>query len=228
MNVYILVEGEKTELQLYPKWLSYIIPELFQVDHFARVTKNSYYIFSGGGIPSIYNHAVNAIKDINSIGIYDYLIIALDAEEITPIRRKEKLLEHLEKENVELNKNCKLEVIIHNKCIETWFLGNRKVYKRNPQGERFKKYSKFYNVETSDPELMGKMDDFAITAHFHESYLREMLKEHNLRYRKSRPNVVLEKYYFDELLSRVEDTPIHLQSFSESIKLLKRIKSEML
>jgi len=76
-----------------------------------------------------------------------------------------------------------------------------------PQGERFKIYSKFYNVETSDPELMGKMDNFYLTAHFHESYLREMLKEHNLRYRKSRPNAVLEKHYFDELLSRIEDIP---------------------
>jgi len=132
MNVYILVEGEQTEMQLYPKWLSYIVPELVQVESFNKAKKNSYYIFSGGGMPSIYNHAINAIKDINSIGVYDYLIIALDAEELSPVRRKEKLLEHLAKENVELHKNCKLEVIIHNKCIETWFLGNRKVYKRNP------------------------------------------------------------------------------------------------
>ena len=104
MNLYILVEGSETELQLYPKWLSFLIPQLTSVNRFNTVTQNSYYIFSGQGIPSIYNHAVNAIKDINSLkDKYDYLIVALDAEEISVERRKQKVLEHIEKANVSLN-----------------------------------------------------------------------------------------------------------------------------
>jgi hypothetical protein len=131
---------------------------------------------------------------------------------------------------IELNPNCKLEIIIHNKCIETWFLGNRKVYKRNPQNENFIAYSEHYNVEENDPELMEKLPEFATTAQFHEAYLRKMLEEQNIRYRKSRPNEVLKEYYLTELINRVADAPTHLQSFSKFFQLVEiiqeRIKSD--
>lgn len=227
MNIYLLVEGEKTELQVYPKWISYMIPELVRVHSFSSVTDSSYYLFSGQGIPSIYNHAVNAIKDINSINKYNYLIIALDAEELTVEYRKSKVYEHLEKANIALNKNCKLEIIVHNRCMETWFLGNPKVYKRNPQGKTFRQNTAHYNVEINDPELMEKLPEFSRTAHFHESYLREMLKEHDIRYRKSRPKEVTEKYYFEELVKRVQNFPDHLKSLSSFINLFNRINAEI-
>jgi hypothetical protein len=228
MNVYILVEGEETELQLYPKWLSYLLPELQRVNIFNTVTKNNFYIFSGQGIPSIYNHTINAIKDINALkDKYDYLIVALDADELSPERRTEKVLEKINEANIQLNPNCKLEIIIHNKCVETWFLGNRKVYKRNPQNEAFLAYSKHYDVEENDPELMEKLPEFATTAQFHEAYLRKMLEEQNIRYRKSRPNEVLKEYYLTELINRVADAPTHLQSFSKFLSLLETIKLKM-
>ncbi len=227
MNIYLLVEGEETELQVYPKWISYIIPELSRVSSFSSVESNSYYIFSGQGIPSIYNHTINAIKDINSVNKYNYLIIALDAEELPVERRKNKVQEHIENANIKLNENCKLEIIVQNKCMETWFLGNPKVYKRNPQGEIFRIYSAHYNVEINDPELMEKLSEFYRTAHFHEAYLREMLKEYNIRYRKSRPKEVIEEYYFRELVKRTNNSPKHLKSLSAFIHLFRRIKSEI-
>lgn len=227
MNIYLLVEGEETELQVYPQWISYIVPELTRVNSFNSVVGNSYYIFSGQGIPSIYNHAVNAIKDINAVDKYDYLIIALDAEELSVKYRKNKVHEYLEEAQVKLNENCKLEIIVHNRCIETWFLGNPKVYKRNPQGATFRRYSAHYNVEINDPELMEKLPEFSRTAHFHESYLREMFKEYNIRYRKSRPKEVIKDYYFQELVKRITDSPTHLKSFSSFLNLFNRIKSEV-
>jgi hypothetical protein len=224
MNLYILVEGEQTELQLYPQWLLHLIPELSRIDNFQGATENSYFLISGFGIPSIYNHAVNAIKDVNLANNYDYLIIALDAEELSPEERKNSLLDYIKKSNVTLNENCEIEVIIHNKCVETWFLGNRNVYKRNPQGAKFQKYSQYYNVEINDPELMGRFPDFKRTAHFHESYLREMLKEYNLRYRKSRPGDVVKEYYLKEIIKRTEDLPEHLKCFSSGIEIFNKIK----
>ena len=116
---------------------------------------------------------------------------------------------------------------MHNKCIETWFLGNRKIYKRNPQGEKFRAYSAHYNVEIDDPELMEKLPEFSTSAHFHEAYLREMLKEHNIRYRKSRPKEVLKKYYLDEITKRISDNPDHLNSFSKCLRLFQYIKSKI-
>jgi hypothetical protein len=228
MNIYILVEGEETELQLYPQWLSYLLPELSRVNVFNQVVENNYYIFSGQGIPSIYNHTVNAIKDINALGDkYDYLIIALDADELSVEKRAERVLEKINETGIELNPNCQLEIIVHNKCVETWFLGNRNVYKRNPQNERFLEYSKHYNVEENDSELMERLPRFVTTSQFHEAYLREMLNEYNIRYRKSRPNEVLKRYYLKELIKRVQDEPTHLQSFSKFLSLLEMIKLKM-
>lgn len=227
MNLYLLVEGEETELQLYPRWLSYFTPQLTRVYDYRSAQSNNYYLFSGGGIPSIYNHTINAIKDINSAGGYDYLIVSLDAEELTAEERASKLTEHLAKNRIQLTGNCELSVVVHKPCIETWFLGNRKVYKRNPQGEKFRAFSQHYNVEKNDPELMTKMPTFSTTAHFHEAYLKEMLREHKIRYRKSRPNVVLEEYYLEELIRRVEDEPHHLKSLKKCFDLLTQIQSKL-
>ncbi len=227
MNLYILVEGEETELQLYPQWLSYLIPELSRVYDYRNVNGNNYYLFSGRGIPSIYRHAANAIRDINTLNSYDYLIVCMDSDELTVERRKEKLLEYLAKENVSIHENCNLKVIIQNRCIETWFLGNRKVYKRNPQGLTFKEYAQFYNVAKRDPELMTKHQDFKQISQFHEAYLREMLKEYRVKYRKSRPKEVLKRTYFDELLKRVSESPRDLQSFSNFLALCGEIKHKI-
>lgn len=54
MNIYLLVEGEKTEPKMYPAFLSYLLPELIRIDlpHEAIGKKNCYYLMTGGGIPS--------------------------------------------------------------------------------------------------------------------------------------------------------------------------------
>jgi len=224
MNLYIIVEGE-TELQAYPKWFSYTLPQLSQVDDYRDITNNNYYIFSCGGIASMYNHIVNAIKDINDVKKYTYFIIVVDSEEISVKRRKEKILEFIKEEGVELVDSCELKFIIQHRCMETWLLGNRKVYKRNPQGEKFRAYSSFYNVEMDDPELMPKYEGFKLTPHFHYAYLREMLKEYNnIRYSKHNPKVALEATYFDEMVKRVLDEPSHLHSFSDFLVLIEEIK----
>ena len=59
MNLYFLLEGEKTEVQLYPAWIKFLKPQLQQVDFISQIDVNNFYIFSAGGIPSIYNHTVN-------------------------------------------------------------------------------------------------------------------------------------------------------------------------
>ena len=71
MNLYFLVEG-RTELNVYPAWLSYLIPELTKVEYFDKVIENNYYLFSSYGIPYIETDIINAIKDINSIGKYKH------------------------------------------------------------------------------------------------------------------------------------------------------------
>lgn len=227
MNLYLIVEGEETEMMLYPRWIQYFIPELTRVDNFQDVTENSYYLFSGQGIPSIYNHVVNAIKDVNKLGKYDYLVVVLDADEITPEQRKQKVIEKINESKIALSDTCVLKIIVQSRSIETWFLGNRSVYKRNPQGDKFKLYSRYFNVEINDPEQMETSFGFKRVAHFHESYLREMLKEYNVRYRKSKPGDILKDYYLEELISRTNENEDHLLSLSYCFDVLKEIKSKI-
>src|ERR1700733_6739982 len=154
MKLYFIVEGETTEMQLYPKWLSYLIPELERVDNYKKIKPNSYYLFCGFGIPSIYGHTARAIKDLNDFLEYDYLIVCLDGENAGAEKRKKNLIKYLEDHKIELLGKCKLRIVVQNASVETWFLGNRKVIKQNPGGAIIQEYMQHYNVRDNDPELM--------------------------------------------------------------------------
>ncbi len=223
MNLYFLLEGEKTEVLLYPKWIQYILPNYKQVDFFQDAIKDNFYIFSGGGIPSIYNHTINAIKDINASDTYNKLIVCLDAEELTVQERITEIKGFIEKENVTLNSNCTIDFVIQNVCIETWFLGNKRIVKKIPEGLLLKEFINHFDVRIDDPEQMKKIEGHRNKAAFHYSYFREILKEKNLHYSKSRPNIVLEKTFFDQLEKRVNETN-HLKSFKQLLTLLYEIK----
>lgn len=227
MNLYFVVEGEETEMQLYPQWLSYTLPELKKVNTYKEVINNSYYLFCGQGIPSIYKHTANAIRDINQFGRYDYLVVCLDCDELNPETRKKKLFDYLKSEKVALSASCRLEIVTQNACVETWFLGNRRAFKKNPEGKRFKEFVSFFNVAVDDPENMPKYIGYNQRAHFHQAYLNEMLKEHGLVYRKSNPKVVLGKTYFNELQKRVEDEPEHLNTLRCFFELCEEVKTKI-
>jgi len=222
MNLYFILEGEKTEVILYPKWIEFILPDYTEVDFENEATSNCYYIFSGGGIPSIYNHTVNAIKNINDNPIYDKLIICLDGDEIGVNARIAEIKNYINSFGEQLTETCEMHFVVQDICIETWFLGNRKIVKKIPQGLKLREFIKHYDVSQEDPEKMDKMDLYRNKAHFHYSYFREILKEHNLTYSKSKPTVVMEKSYFQQLEIRVDETG-HLPTFKQLIDLLYSI-----
>lgn len=223
MNLYLILEGETTETLIYPKWINYILPNYSQIDFEYQADKDNFYIFSGGGIPSIYNHTVNAIKNINDNPKFDRLIVCLDGEEIGVEERIKEIKDYIEKSNVILNESCKLDFVIQNVCIETWFLGNKKIVKKIPNGTLLKEFKNFFDVSTNDPEELMLFEGYRNRAHFHYSYFREILKEHNLVYKKSNPKIVLEKTFFDQLENRANETN-HLPTFKQFLSLLSEIK----
>lgn len=223
MNLYFVLEGEKTEVLLYPKWINHFLPEMKQVFFEKDAIKNNFYIFSGGGIPSIYNTTVNAIKNINDNPVFNKLIVCLDGEELGIEGRLKEITEYLEKSGVKLNDGCSLEFIIQNICIETWFLGNRKTAKKIPEGIKLREFLQYFNVVENDPEQMDNFDGYRNKAHFHYSYFREILKEHNLSYSKSRPKIVLESSYIESLIQRTNDT-LHLRSLKTFFNLMEEIR----
>ncbi|CAG5080080.1 hypothetical protein [Parvicella tangerina] len=226
MNLYFVLEGDQTEPKVFPKWLEFILPHFSQVYFETDATEHNYYMFSGGGIPSIYNHTVNAIKNINEHRLYNKLIVCLDGEEIGVEERVQELLAHIEESEVVLNIDCTLHIVVQEVCIETWFLGNRRIIKRNPQKQLLKDYLSFYNVRLEDPELLEIFNDsFRTKAQFHYSYFKEVLREKNLNYRKSKPTIVQDLTYLQELTNRVTDTG-HINSFKQFVDLLNDIKAK--
>lgn len=224
-NLYFLVEGRRTESKVYPKWLSYLLPHFTRVKAFDEVNTNHYFLFSGEGYPSILDHLHDAIDDVNRVDRYTHLALCLDADEFTTAERADEVRQHVAAMGWRLN-SCRLEIVVQNRCIETWFLGNRKMLSRAPQGRELVKYVAFYDVGEHDPEAMGIFPGFSTHADFHGSYLREMFAERvGARYSKVSPGPVLEATYLEELIGRVAAHADHLKSLQAFLSFCDRIRA---
>ena len=226
MNFYIIVEGDKTEMSIYPAWISLLAPDYTRIENAWDVNKNNYYIFSGGGIPSIYTHVKNAVLDINSINSeresrYDYLLVCLDTEKESRDYILKQIDDELQSSGVVL-RNAELLVFEHKVCMETWFLGNLVVFKDNPQNPDYLEYIKYYNVGALNPEEMGNIDEnrFATTAKFHLRYLKRMMEERNMTYSKNNTLEVQQNAYLQQLIKRYKDTG-HIATFGSWYEFVK-------
>ncbi|MFZ2449614.1 MAG: hypothetical protein WAW36_03745 [Methylovulum miyakonense] len=216
MNLYFLVEGQ-TERKVYPKWLAHLLPDGFsRVNAAKQAIENNYFLISGGGYPSILdNHLRNSVEEVNQYGNYDWLILAIDADEMSAQDKINEVEFFIKTEKIVLTSNCALKVIVQNCCMETWFLGNRKVYKQNPHLSELGHFSDFYNVYQNDPELMTKPNSYqGSLGDYHHEYLKQMLLERNIRYSKTKPNHVVENHYVTQLKNRINETA-HLPSLND-------------
>lgn len=226
MNLYIIVEGRRTEKKVYPIWLNHLIPKLQRVDNAFKALQNNYYLFNGNGFPALlHNHLRNSIAEVNELKQFNYIVLILDVDETTVESRKLEVNSFLQESELALD-TAKLVVIAQNRCIETWFLGNRKIFKNNPQSEELLNYVKFYNVKENNPELMGKYSTFNTHSQFHAEYCVEFLRERNIRYSKNFPNGVTELDYLNSLIERESETS-HLETFKEFLKFCEKINSEI-
>jgi hypothetical protein len=223
MNIYFLVEGE-TERKIYKAWLQYLIPELQQVKFSDRVERNNYFLVSGEGYPAILSEGIpNAIERIQESQKYQYLVICTDADEDTVEEREQQVNEFI-RDNIQLPDGIETVTIVQNRCIETWFLGNRKMFdsRQCPEGD-LAKYVRYYDVSRDDPELMGRFDR-ANHAEFHEAYLKEIFQAKKQTYSKKLPGVTQEKYYLDQLIQRSSDPFSHLKTFKKFIDFCARVR----
>lgn len=224
MNVYFLVEGE-TERKVYPKWLAYLAPQLKRVDFPSDVLEDNYYLISGGGFPSILdNHLVDSAADVNASGKFDYFVLALDTDDVSATEKVEEVKEFITNHNVVFN-NCEVVILPQVVCMETWFLGNRRIYARNPSSAEVSSFTGHYNIAQDDPEKMRQPEGYSGSIgdyHFH--YLKTMLREKKITssYRKSKPRGVTEPYYIDELRSRIRLDRNCLHSLQDFLIFLER------
>jgi hypothetical protein len=243
MNCYFVFEGQ-TEPIVYNEWLKLLVPDLEEVDFPNQVVHNQYVQFSDMGLPQLYQVVQDAIADINEAeSQFDYLVVVMDADQLTVERRREKLLEYLEEHvNVEsslhrtLPSFCQLVIIVQKVCIETWFLGNPSFVPTHPKDSILRAYKAYFDVCVHDPELMAA--DFVAVdkstlfgcstrAQFHAKYFNEVLKERTRAgYRKSKPKEVTQSSYLNQLLKRQNETK-HLASFKTFLDFCETLHAQM-
>ncbi|WP_293152652.1 MULTISPECIES: hypothetical protein [unclassified Microcoleus] len=226
MNLYFLVEGTQSERKVYPAWLAHLLPELQRVDNCDDVNEKNYYLISGEGYPSLYNFIPPAIAEINSNGKYSYFVVCLDAEENTVPELATEIDEFLSQQKLKLN-NAELVLIFQNRCLESWLLGNRKIYSKNPQDKPLLDYTRYYDVSVNCPENMGSYQEFNTHAQFHGAYLRALFEAKNITYSKKRPGDVLQPFYLEQLLTRIQVQPEQLTTFRQFINFCNIVKSKL-
>jgi len=136
---------------------------------------NNYFLFNGNGFPALlHNHLKKSIEEINELKKFNYLVIVLDVDETTVEFRINEVNNFIKENQLQLI-DCELLIIPQDKCIETWFLGNKTIYKPNPQNLELRDYVRFYNVKDNDPELMpvfeGLKVHFPIVKPWHSSFI---------------------------------------------------------
>jgi hypothetical protein len=219
VNLYFLVEGRQCERKLYPAWLKRLAPSLRQVKTLAEIEENNYYLISGEGWPSLVDvHLPNAIKDVEDSGRFSQLIVVVDADEDSAEDRAAEVCAAAMRADPVL-RSAGLSVIVQFRCIETWLLGNRKAFVRNPVDPMLREYVDHYDCSTLDPEGLPPHHGWRTQAQFHHAYLKAVFTEKGMSYSKSRPGDAATASYLEQLIKRVRDRPAHLASFQQLIDL---------
>ncbi len=212
MNIYLVVEGF-CEREVYPKWAKYLNPRLKVVQYIDEVEENHIYIVSGGGYPGYYEIIENAISDVCENDKFDKLVIAIDSEKMTYEDKKDEIELLIKNIGAAIN----YEIIVQHFCIETWALGNRAIVNRHSANSKVLQYREIHDVLTKDPaEMPDHPAESLNRAQFAERYLRTLLndKYRNLTYNKRNPKPLLNRKYFDRVVSRFTETG-HIASFED-------------
>ena len=183
---------------------------LTYVEDISDVIDNNFYIVSGNGYPRYKKLIKNGILDVNSWGVFDRLIISVDAEELS----YEEKYNEIETYISQFICTASIYIVVQYYCLETWGLGNRIFPRRNTIDEDLRKYYQFFNVVTQDPELLPSINpDNYTRAQFSLKYLHKIINGRNQRltFSKSNPTVLTHNGYFEQLVSRLNETQ-HIQS----------------
>ncbi len=150
MNCYLTVEGEVGERRVYEKWINFINPSLTFVSGIANIVQDNYSIIHGGGYPNYFSIIENAIADINAHGNIDRYLIVVDSEDMTLAAKKAEVANFVAAHAC----SAHIHIIVQHYCLESWALGNRKVFTRQPQHPELRFLKNYFDVSRLDPSTM--------------------------------------------------------------------------
>ncbi|MBF0175799.1 MAG: hypothetical protein HQL63_02950 [Magnetococcales bacterium] len=213
MNLYFFVEGEKTEKMVYSAWVPHVFAGLQKVGRVEDLQGSHFFVTSSMGYPFKKETLEAAVHDAARHDAH--LFACFDAKDESQEKKYGEINKVIANLLHDLGRDISHSTIIHNRCMETWFLGNRHFTKQNPQNWRMRACQQHYPVSERDPEQMPVPGDFRGThAECHLAYLKAMFAEHlQMSYSKSRPGAVLEESHLAELARRCRETG-HLPSLN--------------
>lgn len=135
MKLYFLVEGRRSEPQIYRRWLKCVLPDLREVRHASELSGDGYRLRSAGGYPGILDRIGGSVEEVRSAGIrLDEFFVCLDSEEQSYDDR----LAEVERVLQELSPPFRFTVVVQNCCIETWLLGDRSLLRPPPKTQELR------------------------------------------------------------------------------------------
>jgi hypothetical protein len=155
------VEGEKTEVKIYSKWLEHLFPQLNFVAKPENITTNCCWMIASKGYPPPDGLIKGLMADIKKFGNIDHFFICFDSEKYTYQERFEEVKTKLDEAKIDVvdsSIKTKFHIIIQHCCIETWALGNAQLPTESTcihNSLKLKEFINFYNVLIDDPELMS-------------------------------------------------------------------------
>lgn len=206
MNIYLLVEGRRTEKRVYTNWFLGSIPLLEESAAFDEVGDNSLFCFSGEGFPSVIERALpNAVRDIRDVNRYDALVLVFDCDDNDVDALRGRALQVVE-DSGGLPPRIEFVIVLQKRCIESWFLGNKRFVPRVAQSSDLIDCKRFFDVTLDCPEQMSAPATFSgsISA-FHLHYLKAAFRERHLTYSKARPSEAASLNYLGGLRARYEE-----------------------
>jgi len=228
MNLYLLVEGVSTEMHVYPAWLEILLPTHTRIHSYLDADRNNWLLVSGEGYPRLLDETLQkAVAELQESDRFDYFIVCLDADDESPEDREQEVrdaVRALADKKLELPGAVVLRPIVQNCCIETWFLGNRSLFPRNPQDPVLQSWIEAYDTSRDCPEAMPGNDAHPLPQRLHLEYFRKVCQERKIRYSKTSTHVVRDPAFLRELVGRVEATT-HLPSLKRFLDLCDAIKT---
>ena len=92
MNIYMLMEGSKSEPIIYDAWIKHLSPNMTRVYDLNLIDQDNFYITSSDGYPRIVTHSIrDSIQDINANPKIDAFWIVVDSEDST-IEQREQII----------------------------------------------------------------------------------------------------------------------------------------
>lgn len=230
MNLYFLLEGKRTEPQLYRRWLAHALPDLREVRHASELTGGAFRLKPAGGYPQILDRIRGSCDEVASAGVrLDGFFVCLDAEEATYDERYAEVASCLQRSSPPF----RWTVAVQNCCVETWLLGDRSLLRPLPRTEDLRDLRRYYDVGRDDPEDMPARAGFATRARFHLAYLKTIVRDRNagrsrtsFSYNKHSVGYFGEASHFRALVERYEETG-HLGSFGHLLTAWRALGAEI-